>query len=140
MKKKNKLILGATGILGILAIIIPSTLFAESNNYFSYTTAQETNLNSLYCKELTQSDLQTSNNTENAQTQYNNLQTVTTPLVKILNGDLNLNNGNYLVILGDQADIGYQAIAYSNFLTANTLDQYYSNYGSILYNALNSIG
>lgn len=140
MKKKNKLILAGSIIVIAVATIVPSVLFTESKNYFNYTNQQETNLTSLYPKELSKSNLLVANNVENAQEQYNSLPTVNTPLTQILNGDFNLNNGNYIVIIGNQTDLAYQAISYSNFKNATTLSDYYSSYGSILYNALNTIG
>jgi hypothetical protein len=60
--------------------------------------------------------------------------------MQLINGDKNINNGNYLLLIANQTNLEYQALAYENFITATYLKAYTNMYNSVLYNQLNSIG
>lgn len=128
MKKKISLIT-ALSILGIIGIVTPSVLYANAGNVVLNTNNLQTNLSSVYTREYEPVNYSnTEVNNLSAEQQFDSQQVYKyANLYQMLNGDENINNGNYLVIIGNQTELGYQAFAYNNFVTADTLEQYTAN-------------
>ncbi|MBQ5492319.1 MAG: hypothetical protein IIT78_00385 [Mycoplasmataceae bacterium] len=140
MKTKKKIILSVSLLtLTTIAIAVPVSLYYETKNYQSKTYLLQNNIQDVYCKSLDYNDFKQNTNTS-AFDQYNNLQTCNINLMQLINGDKNINNGNYLLLIANQTNLEYQALAYENFITATYLKAYTNMYNSVLYNQLNSIG
>ena len=140
MQKKNKIKLwSCIAGLCVIGIVVPSVLYCQAKSYTTNTNNFNTQIQDLYAKELNPSQLIKAYN-EPAQAQYDTLTTYTTPLIQLINGDINVNNGDYLLLIGNQLDLSYQAIAYNNFTTTTYLDAYTNMNNSVLFNGMDSIG
>ena len=123
----------------MIGVVVPSVLYCQAKSYTTNTNNFNTHIDNLYAKELNPNQLQKTYN-EPAQNQYDALTTFTTPLIQLINGDLNVNNGDYLVLIGNQLNLSYQAIAYNNFVNTTYLDAYTNMDNSVLFNGMDSIG
>ncbi|MBO6103544.1 hypothetical protein J6P04_00525 [bacterium] len=123
----------------MIGVVVPSVLYCQAKSYTTNTNNFDTHIQNLYAKELNPNQLQKVYN-ESAQKQYDSLTTFTVPLVQLLNGDQDVNNGNYLVLIGNQLNLSYQAIAYNNFTSTTYLDAYTNMDNSVLFNGMDSIG
>lgn len=140
MQKKNKIKLWSCIVgLCVVGIVVPSVLYCQAKSYTTNTNNFNTQIQDLYAKELNPNQLQKTYN-ETAQMQYNSLTTFTTPLIKLINGDRNVNHGNYLILIGNQLNLSYQALAYNNFVSTTYLDAYKNMNNSVLFNGMDSIG
>ena len=140
MQKKNKIKLWSCIVgLCVVGIVVPSVLYCQAKSYTTNTNNFNTQIQNLYAKELNPNQLQKTYN-ETAQMQYNSLTTFTTPLIQLINGDQNVNHGNYLVLIGNQLNLSYQALAYNNFVSTTYLDAYKNMNNSVLFNGMDSIG
>ncbi|MBO7084705.1 hypothetical protein J6W20_02100 [bacterium] len=119
--------------------MVPSVLYCQAKSYTTNTNNFNTQIQDLYAKELNPSQLTKTYN-EPAQVQYDALTTYTTPLIQLINGDLNVNNGDYLLLIGSQLNLSYQALVYNNFSTTTYLDAYTNMNNSVLFNSMDSIG
>ena len=140
MQKKNKIKLwSCIAGLCVIGIVVPSVLYCQAKSYTTNTNNFNTQIQDLYAKELNPSQLTKTYN-EPAQVQYDALTTYTTPLIQLINGDLNVNNGDYLLLIGSQLNLSYQALVYNNFSTTTYLDAYTNMNNSVLFNSMDSIG
>ena len=140
MQKKNKIKLwSCIAGLCVIGIVVPSVLYCQAKSYTTNTNNFNTQIQDLYAKELNPSQLTKTYN-EPAKVQYDALTTYTTPLIQLINGDLNVNNGDYLLLIGNQLNLSYQALVYNNFSTTTYLDAYTNMNNSVLFNSMDSIG
>ena len=140
MQKKNKIKLwSCIAGLCVIGVVVPSVLYCQAKSYTTNTNNFNTQIKNLYAKELNPAQLKNTYN-EPAQTQYDALTTFTTPLIQLINGDQKVNNGNYLILIGNQLNLSYQALAYNNFVNTTYLDAYTNMNNSVLFNGMDSIG
>lgn len=140
MKLSKKIILGVTlSSFAVIGIATPTIIYFQNKNYNYNQNKMQSNIENLYCKELLSNDLKQTSN-DSALSQYNNLKTFATPLYQLVNGDVNVNNGNYLMVIGNQLDLSYQALSYNNFTSTTYLSNYHSIYNSVLNHSLDTIG
>ena len=123
----------------MIGIVVPSVLYCQAKSYTTNTNNFNTQIQDLYAKELNPSQLTKTYN-EPAKSQYDALTTYTTPLIQLINGDINVNNGDYLLLIGNQLNLSYQALVYNNFTTTTYLDAYTNMDNSVLFNSMDSIG
>lgn len=142
MNKKNKKITLISGlsIIGIISIVTPSVLYVQSSSLIANTNRLQTDLSSIYTRQILSYDPNPQYSNLSPNTEYNLLPIYSQAnIYQMLNGDTNINNGNYIIVIGNQTELAYQAIMYSNFISSNVNNLNDYNASNIQNGLLNTI-